>query len=89
MSINRIKLSEFSQLDEAGKDAKLAEFSKSRQESPNGHLTYLNERIAEYEITYEMSSEAMVEALKTRRIKETADICSWMMLVDVRKHLAR
>ena len=89
MPITRMKLSEFSQLDDAGKEAKLAEFARSRQEPLDGQLQYLNEKIAEYETTYEMSSETMVESLKNRKIKETADICSWMMLIDVRNQLTR
>lgn len=45
----------------------------------------LDSRIAAFEMRYEMSSGTMLERIKNQQLKETAEICTWMMLLDVRR----
>ena len=45
----------------------------------------INVRIKKFERRYEMSSVSMREKLHTGAIKETADICSWLMLLKARE----
>jgi hypothetical protein len=41
----------------------------------------LTQRITQFEQRYEMSSHTMRDRLAEGAIKETADICSWMLLI--------
>ncbi|MEL7352760.1 MAG: hypothetical protein ABG776_12525 [Cyanobacteria bacterium J06555_13] len=43
--------------------------------------TALNKRISVFERRYEMSSEDMQQQLCKGKLKETADICSWALLL--------
>ncbi|MBE9178720.1 hypothetical protein IQ268_09120 [Oculatella sp. LEGE 06141] len=44
-------------------------------------------RIKEFECRYEMSSDAMKQQLSQGLIKETAEICSWLLLLKVKNNL--
>ncbi len=43
-------------------------------------------RIKKFEGRYEMSSSTMRQKLSQGQIKETADICSWLMLLKAREN---
>lgn len=86
MSIPKLRLS---RLDDEQRAEKLAEIVAKRNQPLNGEAAYVDEKIAEYETRYEMSSETMVKQFRARQLKETADICSWMMLLDVRDNISR
>lgn len=44
----------------------------------------LNDRIEAIEVRQGMSSESMRRALKNGSIQETAEICQWLMLLEIR-----
>ena len=44
-------------------------------------------RISQYEIRYEISSQQMLSDLRANRMRETADICSWVMLLRTKARL--
>jgi hypothetical protein len=45
---------------------------------------YLEAKISNFEIKYQMSSDKMKELLYSGKINETADICSWSILLKIR-----
>lgn len=47
------------------------------------HIDRLRYQIALFEQTYNMSSEDMVRALESRAIRETHEICFWLMQLDL------
>jgi len=47
----------------------------------------IGSRIKKFERRYEMSSKAMKQQLSTGSIKETAEICSWLLLLKVEASL--
>lgn len=85
----RLSLSEFSNLPENQQQEKVTAFARAVCSPTNGELRSIADEIASYEIRYEMPSNVMQERLESGAIKETADICSWLMLLEVRDSLAR
>ena len=83
MAIRTLKMSELRGLSASEIAARVASFGKSQP--ANGELASLQERIAEFEIRYELSSETMRAQFHTGQLKETADICKWLMLLSVRE----
>jgi hypothetical protein len=49
----------------------------------------LNRQIAVFEKRYEQSSASMRERFKQGAIHETAEICEWLMLLELRDSLGR
>lgn len=45
----------------------------------------IDSRIRNFERRYEMSSPVMRVKLRTGHLKETAEICSWLMLINARE----
>lgn len=45
----------------------------------------IDSRIINFERRYEMSSSVMRVKLRTGHLKETAEICSWLMLINARE----
>jgi len=79
-----IRIADLAALSQDERHARLAEFMAGRSAPLNGEVDALNRAIAEYEGRFRMSSDAMRDLLKSGRQHETADICAWMRLVDVR-----
>ena len=52
----------------------------------NGQLVDLESRLRDFEIRYEMPSEEMRRQYRAGKLRETHDICRWLMLLDVRDH---
>ena len=50
----------------------------------NGELAALDARIARFEQIYEMSSETLLARMRSREQRETNEICTWLMLLDLR-----
>lgn len=84
MSTSRINLTEFSTLSPAEQANRVEGLLASRSAPLNGHLAELDETIAGFETRYEMSSEDMCRHLSDGKLAETADICSWRILLELR-----
>lgn len=51
----------------------------------NGRIEALEAEIREYERRYEMSSESMMQQLAEGKLKETAEIASWLIRLRIRE----
>ncbi|HCF56954.1 MAG TPA: hypothetical protein DFS52_03030 [Myxococcales bacterium] len=56
--------------------------------APNGELVELDNEIKAYEARRRMSSKEMLRKLEAGEIHETNEICSWLIALKVRDHLA-
>lgn len=88
MAITAVSLSELAKLGPDAKQARLAQLAAARKMPLNGEVAALESKIHAFETRYEMSSETLIEQFKNHTVKETADVCTWMMLLDARKRLA-
>ena len=86
--IPTLRLSELQDLSGPERDAKIREFCSQRPE-PGEALVYLDERIAKFETRYEMSSATMRLRMSSGEMRETADICSWLMLAKMRERIIK
>jgi hypothetical protein len=89
MSIKTVLLSEFERLSTDERARVLSELVRSSQSLPNGEIDELDRRISEFEIRYEMSSATMQQQYRNRSLRETADICHWLMLLNMKDRIVR
>jgi predicted Zn-dependent protease with MMP-like domain len=82
---NGIKLSEWANASSECKRAQLEELVQDAMnptpEALKSQREQLCAEIGEFECRYEMSSISMREMLKAGSLKETNDICSWLVLL--------
>lgn len=80
-----IKLSEFFELSDAEREESLSNLvecaTNPTQDETSEQTEALDARLRKFECRYEMSSATMRDKLSKGLIKETADVCSWMLLI--------
>jgi midasin (ATPase involved in ribosome maturation) len=89
MSVESLRLSELRGLSPEQRERRLAAFASGRKQLLNGEMDDLNRQIAVFEKRYEQSSASMRERFKQGAIHETAEICEWLMLLELRDSLGR
>jgi hypothetical protein len=87
MAVKTLRLADLKGLSPAELTARAEEFASDQGAPLNGEASLLHNRIAAFETRYEMSSETMRKHLADRTLKETADICAWSMLLNLRDKL--
>jgi hypothetical protein len=87
MAVKTLRLDDLKGLSPADLTARATEFASGQDAPLNGEAILLHKRIAAFETRYEMSSETMRKKLAAREIKETAEICAWSMLLNLRDKL--
>lgn len=84
-----IKLSDFFSLSEAEREEQLNGLVKASinptEDQTREQTEALDARLRKFECRYEMSSDTMRAKLSNGDIKETADMCSWMLLIKARE----
>ena len=89
MAARTILQSDLCGLPDADLERIAAEFAADRQGPLDGELADLDSRIAAFETRYEMSSATMRQLFADCQIRETADICAWITLLNLRDRLVR
>ncbi|MEH2237193.1 hypothetical protein [Nostoc sp.] len=88
-----IKLSEFSFMSkDESKERVNALFQAAiipTPEQKQAWIKQVNDEIQEYEFRYKMSSEDMLQALKTGEALKFSEICSWLMLLKTRGQIEK
>lgn len=83
-----IKLSDFSKMPEKEKDRRIGELFQAAlnptEEQLDQQKNEIDDRIRSFESRYKMSSSEMKQSLASGQLKETADFCSWLMLLKIR-----
>lgn len=87
MAVKSIRLSEFAGHSAAEQEDRLADLTRGCFEPLNGDVQDLNRRIAGYETRYEMSSVTMLTLYEKQDLRETEDVCDWLMLLRLRERL--
>jgi len=83
MASDTLPLSELRGLSRAEVDHRLDALLNS---TPNGVVTRISGEIAALESAHGISSEKMLEGLHSGDIRETEEVCHWVMLL---RHLGR
>jgi hypothetical protein len=86
---SRIKLADFHGLSEVETQQRVGQLVCGSV-SPSPELleeqqNNLAQRIGRFEQQYQMTSSQMRRALETAVLKESADICSWLMLLEIKE----
>ena len=86
-----IKLAEFSSMSGQEKEdrvnALLQAAVSPTSEQIEAWIKLVNDEIRSYESRYKMSSDDMLEALKTGEASNFPDICSWLALLKTRNEI--
>jgi hypothetical protein len=88
MSVLTLDLSEVSKLPENERQARYSDFMRVGI-VPNGEMAELDRQITAFERVYEVSSDTMQQQLAAGRIRETAEICRWLMLLELRNRVRK
>ena len=84
----RIAFSELSSLPAEQRARRVAALARASEEPPNGELREVENRIAALEAAHLLTSDDLRRELAQGRRRETLEICRWLMLLDLRDHLA-
>lgn len=87
MALTTLSLAELRTLPEEERLRRLSAFVGARKHPPNGEAAFLAEKIADFEKRYEMSSATMQRRLADGALRETADICMWLMLIEAKNSI--
>jgi hypothetical protein len=80
-----ISMSEFKDLSETQQESLLAALVESaRTTPPNGEIKLLDKEIEKFEKKFSISSEEMKKRLFRGKMRETSEICNWLMLLHTR-----
>jgi hypothetical protein len=88
MSSAAVRLSELERLQPGEKEAKLRALVVATGQPPNGELRELDSRIHEYEQRAGLNSAALRDKLASGEVAETAEVCDWLMLLEIRERIA-
>ena len=82
-----IMLRELANMPESARNRELGALVARARAVPNGQLTKLNAEIHDFEIRYELGSDAMRAAVKAGTLAETAEIAKWLILLRIRERV--
>ena len=81
-------MAEFAKMTQAEKDKAIAELIKAAMEPPTAEeLAELDAKIAVYEQRFGIASDKIHESIDNGTLKETSEVCSWIMLVELRERI--
>ena len=83
----RVSLSRLKSASPSRRNELLSGLVSGAREPINGYADQLDDQIAAYERRYELTSAEMVEQVENGALKETDDIASWLMLLNVRNRV--
>lgn len=83
MTRNSLNLADLSGLPSETVSARVQQFVQNRHPI-NGELLKIEAAIRDYETRYEMSSAVMLQRIEQAQLEDTADICRWQMLIEMR-----
>lgn len=81
-----LDLQAFARLSEPERRAALERVTSA---PPNGAMTSLHQQIAEFEATYEMTSEEMRQRFAKDELEDTSETSEWLMLLRIRERVSR
>lgn len=82
-----VSFSDLRKMSEKEREQVLGMLVEEARSPANGRIAELDERIREFELRYEVSSETMLKELAEGKQRETADIASWLMLLRLRERV--
>lgn len=88
METVRLRLSELRDLPDVERSAKLRSLVEATRRPPNGEVARLDARIREREQEHGFSSAELRCRLAQGTVRETPAVCEWLMLLDLREHIA-
>lgn len=83
----KVKLSDLRGLAEAERARTLSELVSATRQPPNGEIVALNARLVAYEQEHGIKSEDLAEKLHAGLLRETPDVCEWLMLLSLRNRI--
>ena len=84
MADTSVRLSELRGLSQEERTRRLSSLARAAFAAPNGEVEKLDARIRVFECKYEKRSDHMLQDFNEGKIRETADIASWLVLLRAR-----
>lgn len=89
MRYSALRIGDLQAMTPRERDGVLSQLASEAVAPTNGQLVAVNARIRSYEARYEMSSAQLLARLHKDEIRETAEIASWLFLLNVKAHSER
>lgn len=84
----KVSLKELSSMSDTEREKVLQELIKAAMLPPTTEeLAELDTKIAAYESKYNLSSDKIHTSIDDGSLKETSEVCAWIMLVELRNRL--
>lgn len=87
--IRSVRISDLGKMEPNKRSRVLDTLVRATQGPPNGEVAQLTERIRRFETDYGMSSQSMRSALSDGSLRETTEICEWLMLLGMRDRIGK
>lgn len=82
-----IRFADFKHFTDAEKEEAVRELAAGARGAPNGELTIVRARIRGFEQQFSMTSEKMEAMLNAGSIRETEEIASWLIALDLERRM--
>ena len=87
-TMRTLSLANLKTMSAAQRSRRLADLVGAARAQPNGELPAVTARIQEFEQRAGFDSAEMQRRLASGDLAESDDVCVWLMLLDLREHLA-
>jgi hypothetical protein len=84
-----MRMAEFARMPRPQQDRVLREMVAATKEPPNGECAEVDAEIHAFEQRFGIDSAAMRAQVRSGEMKESWDICKWLMTLDRRDRLAK
>ena len=84
-----VRLADLDAMTVEKRDEVLGRLVREAMGPENGQLALVDARVKVFEHRYELSSDELLERLRTGLQKETADVAQWLFWLQVQRRCAR
>lgn len=88
MNAETVRMSELAELGPSEKESRLRALVDASRRPPNGELRDLDAKIRQHEEAAGFDSTTLRQRLASGEQSETAIVCDWLMLLDLRERIA-
>lgn len=82
-----VTLAQLSAMSFERREQQLGMLAAATRERPNGEIKRVEDKLRSYEAQFKISSRELRSKVASGEIKETAEVCSWLMLLDLQDRL--
>lgn len=87
MKKKSLSLAQLKTMSNERREQQLGELVATTRQPPNGEIKSVQKKLHAYEMQHGINSDELRRKVASGEVKETADVCSWLMLLDLQDRL--